>query len=112
MTMYGSGLVIVICLASAAAFSPPVAPYQRASASTISLGSVAPSNDECYSRSAFLSSAFNTVAITSAFVFPSVAYAVDEADSSSSSTRSIKACEVNDDCVSTANIRDAKGSYR
>ncbi|KAL7442572.1 hypothetical protein ACHAXH_008216 [Discostella pseudostelligera] len=109
--MTASGLLTILCLASASAFSPPAASnsYQRAPTTTTSLCAVVPRNEDCYSRSAFLSSAFGVVAVaTSAFVFPSVAIAADE---SSNVNRSIRACELNDDCVSTANIRDAKGSY-
>jgi hypothetical protein len=112
MTMTASGLLTILCLASASAFSPPAASnsYQRTPTTTTSLCAVVPRNEDCYSRSAFLSSAFGVVAVaTSAFVFPSVAIAADE---SSNVNRSIRACELNDDCVSTANIRDAKGSYR
>ena len=111
--MIASGFVLIICLASASAFSYPATSNtfnQRVSTTTSLLGSVVSPNGEC-SRNAFLSSAFAAMAATSALAFPSIAIAADDTITSSTN-RSIKACEVNDDCVSTANIRDAKGSYR
>lgn len=106
-----SGLIISSCLASAAAFSSPSAGQQQRAAPLRSATS-----DNELSRGAFLSSACSAI-LSSTVLLPSAALADDEAiapaaaDSATPTTRSIKGCDIDDDCVSTANIKDAKGSY-
>ena len=99
---------LLLCLSSASAFSPTATGHQRANTS---LQAVQESNAEI-SRTAFLS--ITSSAILSSLVIPS-AYAEEDTTTSAAATKevkSIKKCEVDDDCVSTANINDAKGSYR
>ncbi|KAL3794534.1 hypothetical protein ACHAW5_004048 [Stephanodiscus triporus] len=70
--------------------------------------------DRCRSRSEFLAAALSSA---SAFaILPAASYASDDTTTTTTTTtaravHSIGRCEVDDDCVSTANIRDAKGSY-
>ncbi len=76
----------------------------------------------CRSRIDFLSDAASMLVGSSlassflAFSAPASSYAIDDATTTTTTTvvpRSIGMCDVDrDDCVSTANIRDAKGSYR
>ena len=97
----------VICLASAAsAFSTPAAKLHQRGAP---LGAVPENNG--LSRSAFLTSTCS--AVLSSVLLPSAALAEDEtASSETKPVRSIRGCEVDEDCISTASIKDAKGSYR
>lgn len=101
-----SGLLIS-GLASASAFNSPAARPQTTRAAPLR-SSLSSDNNNELSRGAFLSSACG--AILSSVVLPSVAIA-DGDTAETKPPRSIKGCEVDDDCVSTANIKDAKGSY-
>lgn len=100
----------LLCLASASAFSTPAARHHNRVAPLRAV----PENNEV-SRGAFLASTCS--AILSSVVLPSASVADDEVQSEAPKSeapkveRSIKRCDVEDDCVSTANIRDAKGSY-
>lgn len=96
-----------LCLASASAFSTPAAnPHHQRTAPL----SAVPENNNGVSRSAFLTTTCS--AVLSSVFLPSASVAEDiEAGAEAKPVHSIKACAVDDDCVSTANIRDAKGSY-
>jgi len=98
-----SGLSI-ICLASASAFSTPTSRQNKAA---VPLRATADNKE--VSRSAFISSVGG--AVLSSLFIPPAAFAEEEAQSEAKPARSIKRCDVDDDCVSTANIKDAKGSY-
>ena len=97
---------LLLCLSSASAFSLTATGHQRANTS---LQAVQESNAEI-SRTAFLS--ITSSAILSSLVIPSAYAEEDTTPSATKEVKSIKKCEVDDDCVSTANINDAKGSYR
>lgn len=99
--------LIIAGLASASAFTTcPAARPQRA----VSLHSAVSSDNE-FSRGAFLTSACS--AVLASVALPSASVAEEEITQSATTKpmRSIKSCEVDDDCVSTANIKDAKGAY-
>ncbi|KAL9191538.1 hypothetical protein ACHAXT_001244 [Thalassiosira profunda] len=98
--MKAAGCSLALCLASASAFSTPAARRPRAEP-------LCAVPDGGVSRGAFLSSACG--ALLSSVLLPSAAIADDEA--APSPVRAIKGCEGEDDCVSTSNIKDAKGGY-
>eukprot|EP00584_Thalassiosira_punctigera_P005366 CAMPEP_0172544062 /NCGR_PEP_ID=MMETSP1067-20121228/14302_1 /TAXON_ID=265564 ORGANISM="Thalassiosira punctigera, Strain Tpunct2005C2" /NCGR_SAMPLE_ID=MMETSP1067 /ASSEMBLY_ACC=CAM_ASM_000444 /LENGTH=244 /DNA_ID=CAMNT_0013330561 /DNA_START=337 /DNA_END=1071 /DNA_ORIENTATION=- len=96
------GLGITIFMASASAFSFQSVTHQR----TAPLHAL-PDNE--LSRGAFLSSTCS--AILSSMLMPSESVA-DETELETKPSRTIQGCEIGaDDCVSTSNIKDAKGSY-
>lgn len=102
-----------LCLASASAFSSsPASRHQRAAPLALAAVPSASDGRELLSttRSAFLSSACG--AVLSTVLLPAASVAEDESPPEPKpAVRSIKSCLVEDDCVSTANIKDAKGSY-
>ena len=100
------GLILVSCLASASAFSSPPVRHQSRSAPLRAV-----SSDNEVSRTAFLSSACS--AALSLVLLPSAALAEEtETQPETKPSRSIVGCSIDaDDCVSTANIKDAKGAY-
>mmetsp|Transcript_21972 Transcript_21972/g.47721 ORF Transcript_21972/g.47721 Transcript_21972/m.47721 type:complete len:247 (+) Transcript_21972:180-920(+) len=93
-----------LCLASASAFSTPAANHNQR---TTPLSAV-PGNNGVSSRSAFLTSTCSAVLST---VFLPSASVAEEIEAEAKPIPSIKGCDVDSDCVSTANIKDAKGSY-
>mmetsp|Transcript_23382 Transcript_23382/g.56439 ORF Transcript_23382/g.56439 Transcript_23382/m.56439 type:complete len:253 (+) Transcript_23382:209-967(+) len=101
----------VLCVASASAFSTPAAVNHHRHTRDTVLRAIPDGNE--YSRSTFLSTTCSAI-LSSAFL-PSASVADDEITTppaeATKPSRSIRRCEVDDDCVSTANIRDAKGSY-
>lgn len=104
---------VTLFVASASAFSPPSAQHRRRSA-PLRLSS----DSENISRGAFLSSA--RCAVLSSVLIPSLSVAeeipspsaAEETQPETKPSRTIQGCAIDsDDCVSTANIKDAKGSY-
>merc|ERR1719401_147945 len=96
--------LLVALSATASAFSSPSVRYRRRA---VPLRLLAHSER---SRGAFLSSARS--AILSSVLAPKSASMAEETQPETKPSRSIQGCAIDsDDCVSTANIKDAKGSY-
>lgn len=105
-----------LCLASSSAFSSSPAPTHQRTAplALAAVPSASGGDDEPLSttRSAFLSSACG--AVLSSVLLPAASVAAEDEsppETKPAVVRSIKSCLLEDDCVSTANIKDAKGSY-
>lgn len=98
------GFLAMFSASASAFFSPSV--RHRRSAVSVSLRADA---DNEISRGEFISSARN--ALLSSVLMPWAAVA-EETRLETKPSRSIQGCDIDsDDCVSTANIKDAKGSY-
>ena len=100
--------------AAASAFSSPLALPRRRGRSVPSSRLFAEEDGTSCSRGAFLSAARRYAVLSSSTLLgPSAARAEDTPPETATPSRSIQGCAKDaDDCISSANIKDARGSYR